>query len=228
MINDALSESIILLAIAVIAVAVFRRIHLPPVLAYLIAGIVLGPYATALVNNTETIHFLAELGVTFLLFSLGLEFSLSKLIANRKAVLGLGSTQVTLSTLLAGSVCWALGFTLETAFVLGCILALSSTAIVIKQLSEQLEVDSRHGRLSIAILLFQDIAVVPMLVIIPTLAGDGKEIFLLQLALSFVEGLAVIIIMLAIGHWLLRPLFREIARAHSAELFTLTVLLIAL
>ena len=228
MIHNALSDTILLLAIAVIAVVIFRRIHLPPVLAYLIAGIVLGPYATALVSNTETIHFLAELGVTFLLFSLGLEFSLPKLIANRKAVMGLGSTQVTLSILVAGGLCWLLGFNIETAFVLGCVLALSSTAIVVKQLSEQLELDSRHGRLSIAILLFQDIAVVPMLVIIPTLGGNGHEIFLLQLLLSFAEGLAVIIIMLAIGHWLLRPLFREIARAHSAELFTLTVLLIAL
>lgn len=227
MMHGALSETIILLMVSVFVVAIFRRIKLPPILAYLAVGIVLGPHATGLITNTAAIRLLAEVGIVFLLFSLGLEFSLTKLVANRKAVLGLGSAQVTLTIFIAGSISWFFGANIETAFVVGCVLALSSTAIVIKQLSEKLELDSRHGQLSISVLLYQDIAVVPMLIIIPALAGGGDS-FALQLLYSFLEGLAVTVIILAIGHWLLRPLFHEIAAAHSAELFTLAVLLIVL
>ena len=226
--HDALSDTIILLAISVIAVAIFRRIKLPAILAYLAVGISLGPHAANLVQGSDTLHFLAEVGIAFLLFSLGLEFSLNKLIANRRAVVGLGSAQVSLTLLIAGLSAWLLGSSKESAFVIGCIIALSSTAIVIKQLGEQLEIDSRHGIASVSILLFQDIAVVPMLVIIPAIASEHETSFLLELSYSFATGIGVTIIMLAIGRWLLRPLFHEVASAHSAELFTLTVLLVAL
>jgi len=226
--HDALSDTIILLAISVVAVALFRRVKLPAILAYLAVGISLGPHAADLVQSSETLHFLAEVGIAFLLFSLGLEFSLNKLIANRRSVIGLGSAQVAFTLLIAGLSAWLLGASRESAFVIGCIIALSSTAIVIKQLGEQLEIDSRHGNASISILLFQDIAVVPMLVVISTLAGNHETSFLAELSYSFAMGIAVTIIMLAIGRWLLRPLFHEVASAHSAELFTLTVLLVAL
>jgi len=226
--HDALSDTIILLSISVVAVALFKRLKLPAILAYLTVGIFLGPHAANLVQNSDTLHFLAEVGIAFLLFSLGLEFSLNKLIANRRAVVGLGSTQVTLTLFIAAVSAWLLGASKESAFVIGCVLALSSTAIVIKQLGEQLETDSRHGQASIAILLFQDIAVVPMLVIIPAIASENETSFLLELSYSFAMGVGVTILMLAIGRWLLRPLFHEIASAHSAELFTLAVLLVAL
>ena len=226
--HDALSDTIILLAISVVCVALFRRIKLPAILAYLTVGICLGPHAANLVQSSDTLHFLAEVGIAFLLFSLGLEFSLNKLIANRRSVVGLGSAQVTLTLLIAGISAWLLGANKETAFVIGCVIALSSTAIVIKQLGEQLELDSRHGSASISILLFQDIAVVPMLVIIPAIAGEHETSFLVELSYSFAMGIGVTVLMLAIGRWLLRPLFHEVASAHSAELFTLTVLLVAL
>jgi len=226
--HDTLSDTIILLAVSVIAVSLFRRIKLPAVLAYLAVGISFGPHAINLIQNSDTLHFLAEIGIAFLLFSLGLEFSLNKLIANRRAVIGLGSSQVALTLLIAGLSAWLLGSSKESAFVIGCVLALSSTAIVIKQLGEQLETDSRHGQASISILLFQDVAVVPMLVIIPVIASDNEASFLLELSYSFAMGVGVTVIMLAIGRWLLRPLFHEIASAHSAELFTLAVLLVAL
>ena len=226
--HDALRDTIILLAISVVAVALFRRIKLPAILAYLAVGISLGPHAANLVQSSDTLHFLAEVGIAFLLFSLGLEFSLNKLIANRRSVVGLGSAQVFLTLLIAGLSAWLLGVSRESAFVIGCIIALSSTAIVIKQLGEQLELDSRHGNASISILLFQDIAVVPMLVIIPAIASEHETSFMVELAWSFATGVGVTVVMLAIGRWLLRPLFHEVASAHSAELFTLTVLLIAL
>jgi len=227
--HQALSETAILLSLSVIAVVIFRRIQLPPILAYLAVGILLGPHALSIVSESDAIHFLAEVGVSFLLFTLGLEFSLAKLIANRRAVVGLGSAQVTITIMIAGLISWLAGTGFEAAFVVGCVLALSSTAVVIKLLAEQLELESRHGLLSVSVLLFQDIAVVPMLVIIPALAGDtSSDIFYLKLLLSFAEGILVTVVMLAIGHWLLRPVFREIAAAHSPELFTLAVLLVAL
>ncbi len=226
--HTALSETIILLAISVIAVAIFRRIKLPPILAYLTVGALLGPYAAGLVQHSETLHFLAEVGIAFLLFSLGLEFSLNKLISNRRAVVGLGSAQVLITLGVVSLTAWLMGASEETAFVIGSVIALSSTAIVIKQLGEQLETDSRHGNASIAILLFQDVAVVPILVIIPALASDSDTAFMLDLGYSFAMGVVVTVVMLAIGRWLLRPIFHEIASAHSAELFTLAVLLVAL
>ncbi len=226
--HDALSDTIILLAISVITIALFRRIKLPAILAYLAVGATLGPHAADLVDSSETLHFLAEVGIAFLLFSLGLEFSLNKLISNRRSVVGLGSAQVTLTIFIAGLSAWLLGANRESAFIIGCIIALSSTAIVLKQLGEQFELDSNHGNASISILLFQDIAVVPMLVIIPVITSDHETSFLLEITYSFAMGVIVTIIMLAIGRWLLRPLFHEVATAHSAELFTLTVLLIAL
>lgn len=227
--HQALSETAILLSLSVIAVVLFRRIKLPPILAYLAVGILLGPHALGIVSESDAMHFLAEVGVSFLLFTLGLEFSLPKLIANRRAVVGLGSAQVTLTILLAGGISWLAGSGMEAAIVVGSILALSSTAVVIKLLAEQLELESRHGTLSVSVLLFQDIAVVPMLVIIPAMAGDTSgDIFYYKLVLSFAEGILVTVVMLAIGHWLLRPVFREVAAAHSPELFTLAVLLVAL
>ena len=226
--HDALRDTIILLAISVIAVALFKRVKLPAILAYLTVGIAIGPHAAGLVQNSDTLHFLAEVGIAFLLFSLGLEFSLNKLISSRRAVVGLGSAQVTLTLFIAGMSAWLLGANKETAFVIGCVLALSSTAIVIKQLGEQLETDSRHGNASVSILLFQDVAVVPMLVIIPAIASNNETSFIIELSYSFATGMGVTIVMLAIGRWLLRPLFHEIASAHSAELFTLAVLLVAL
>lgn len=226
--HNALSDTIILLAISVITVALFRRIKLPAILAYLAVGVTLGPHAANVVSSSEPLHFLADIGIAFLLFSLGLEFSLNKLMANSRSVIGLGSAQVTLTLLLAGLSAWLLGANRESAFVIGCIIALSSTAIVVKQLGGQLEIDTRHGNASVSILLFQDIAVVPMLVIIPAIAGEHETSFVVELTYSFATGISVTFILLAVGRWLLRPLFHEVAAAHSAELFTLTVLLVAL
>lgn len=223
-----LHEILILLGSAVIAVAVFRRLKLPPILAYLFIGIVVGPHGLQWIPDTADTRFLAEFGVVFLLFTIGLEFSLPKLIAMKRAVLGLGGAQVLLSTLLAGVIAWALGVSWEGALIVGGILALSSTAIVIKQLTEQLEINSRHGHNAVGVLLFQDLAVIPFLILIPILAEDGGGWNLGPFVIALAKGAAIFIGMLAAGHWLLRPLFREIAAARSAELFVLTVLMVSL
>ncbi len=226
--QDTLLQVLVLLVGAVVTVAVFRRLHLPPILAYLAVGVIVGPHGLGWIADTEDTRFLAEFGVVFLLFTVGLEFSIPQLIAMKKEVLGLGGAQVVISALVAAGLAWAFGFHPAGAVVVGGALAMSSTAIVIKQLTEQLELSSRHGRLSIGVLLFQDVAVIPFLIVIPALAGYGEDSVASELGLALLKGGAVLGVMLAIGHWFLRPLFHEVASARSSELFTLTVLLFSL
>ena len=226
--HSVLLEVVILLAFSVVAVALFKRFKLPSVLAYLCVGITIGPYGLALIPQGEGLNFLAEFGVVFLLFSIGLEFSLPQLIAMRKEVLAMGGLQVGLTTLVVSILGVAFGMSLEAAFILGGILAMSSTAIVIKQLSDQLELHSRHGRIAVGILLFQDIAVVPFLIAIPAVAGSAGEGVVTALLAAIMKGAVIVIVMLAVGYWLLRPVFNLVAKSRSSELFTLNALLFAL
>ncbi|MCU7811120.1 MAG: monovalent cation:proton antiporter-2 (CPA2) family protein [Candidatus Thiodiazotropha sp. (ex Notomyrtea botanica)] len=219
---------LLLLGVAVITVTLFRRLHLPPILGYLIVGILVGPFGTGMVASTEDTRFLAEFGVVFLLFTIGLEFSLPQMIAMKGSVFGLGGSQVLITSIIIAIGAWLLGLSPQAAVISGAILALSSTAIVIKQLSEQVELNAEHGRLGVSILLFQDLAVIPLLVVIPILAGDSGSGMFWPLIQAVVKAALVFAAIMAVGHWLLRPLFHEIARARSAELFTLTVLLVSL
>ncbi len=217
-----------LLAIAVLIVTLFRRFHLPPILGYLMVGVLVGPFGGGLVASSEETRFLAEFGVVFLLFTIGLEFSLPQMIAMKGSVFGLGGSQVLITGGLAALLAWTLGLEVETAIITGSVIALSSTAIVIKQLAEQVELNSEHGRLTVSILLFQDLAVIPLLVVIPILAGSSDQGMASLLLWALLKAALVFALIMAVGHWLLRPLFHEIAAARSAELFTLTVLLVTL
>ncbi len=221
-------EILVLLAVAVIAVAVFRRFRLPPILGYLTVGVLVGPFGLQWIPDTQDTRFLAEFGVVFLLFTIGLEFSVPRLLAMKSTVLGLGGTQVVISAALAGTVAWAVGVPWQGALIVGGVLAVSSTAIVIKQLTEQLEINSRHGHNAVGILLFQDLAVIPFLVLIPILSADSSGWAFAPLLVALLKSALAFAAMLAVGRWLLRPLFREIAAARSAELFVLTVLLVSL
>lgn len=219
---------LVLLAMSIVTVIALKRVNLPPILAYLFVGILVGPYAIGLVQHEASIHLLAEIGVVFLLFSIGLEFSFSQLVAMKKAVLGLGTTQVVLTTLAGMGIAQLIGISWEGSIVVGGAIALSSTAIVVKQLTEQLEMHSRHGRLALGALLFQDLAVVPFLVVIPILAGGTEGNMSTELLLALTKAVIAFIIMSALGRWVLRPVFHTVAAVHSAELFTLTVIFIAL
>jgi CPA2 family monovalent cation:H+ antiporter-2 len=219
---------VLLLAVSVLTVTLFRRMHLPPILGYLLVGILVGPFGGGLISSNEDTRFLAEFGVVFLLFTIGLEFSLPQMMAMKGAVFGIGGTQVVLTSAVTAVIAWLLGLDGFAALITGAILALSSTAIVTKQLSEQVELNTDHGRLGISILLFQDLAVIPMLVIIPLLSAEGSGGMVIPLAWAMAKATAVFALIMAFGHWVLRPLFHEIARARSAELFTMTVLLVSL
>ena len=221
-------DILILMALSVVAVAALRRFNLSPILGYLFVGVIAGPYALAWLPEGDAIHLLAEIGVVFLLFTIGLEFSISQLVAMRTAVLGLGGAQVLISITIGGVIAYFAGISWEASLIIGAILALSSTALVSKQLNEQLEIQSRHGRLSISVLLFQDIAVVPFLVIIPILASDGSQDIGLALLIALAKGALAFAIMYGVGRYALRPVFHAVSAAKSSELFTLTTLLIAL
>lgn len=216
---------VVLLLASVLTVALFRRANITPILAYLVVGMAIGPHGMAWIPDSESTRALAEFGVVFLMFTLGLEFSLAKLLSMRREVFGLGSAQVVITTAAVGLCAWLLGFSIPSSIIIGGIFALSSTAIVIKQLEEQLELNSRHGRLAISILLFQDIAVIPFLILIPSLNGALDNNVAVEMTYAFVKGSIVVVLMFALGHYVLRPLFHEIVKVHSSELFTLAVLL---
>jgi CPA2 family monovalent cation:H+ antiporter-2 len=224
-----LSQVLILLATAVFLVTLVRRLSLPTGLAYLLTGLLLGPHALAVVPDSDTTRLLAELGVAFLLFTLGLEFSLPRMLAMRREVFGLGALQVlATSTAFAALGRLLLGLPWLTAIVLGGAVAMSSTAILLQQLTERAELNRTHGRLAFAILLFQDLAFVPFLALGGLLAAGADRFRLGESALTLIGGVLAIVAVLAAGRWLLRPLFHEIAHSRLRELFTLAVLLVVL
>lgn len=221
---------VILLSVAVATVAISRRLHFPPILGYIIVGIIVGPSGFGFIHNEENITLLAEFGIVLLLFAIGLEFSLSQMIAMRKLVFGLGTAQVFTTGAVVFLIGHLAGLDTNTNIVIAGAFALSSTAIVIKQLTEQSEIQSRHGRSTVGILIFQDIMAIPLLILIPTLAmSNGSDSDLaIAMGIAFLKGVMVVLIIHLVGRYLLRPLFHEVASAKSQELFTLTVLTVAL
>ncbi|HSF47382.1 MAG TPA: cation:proton antiporter, partial [Burkholderiales bacterium] len=191
-----------------------------------LVGVVGGPHALGWLAESEATRVLGEIGVAFLLFILGLEFSLSQFLSMKRTLFGLGGVQVLGGTLSGGLIAWALGMPWQAALVVGGALSMSSTAIVIKQLNDQLELSAPHGRLALGILLFQDLAAVPFLVIIPILAAGPEQPIAIPMLYALAKGVAAFALLLALGRFALRPLFREVAS--SRELFTLTALLVAL
>ena len=223
-----LVELLLLLAAAVLAVALFQRRRIPSSLAYLLVGAIVGPHGASLISDAETIHLVAVFGLVFLLFTIGLNFSLPQIHALRHLVLGLGTGQVLLTTLAVGVAAWAIGLPPAAAFVVGAVFAQSSTSIIGKQLAEQGEENSRHGRLGLAMSVFQDVTAVPLVVLIPVLAAAGTQSVALPLAAALAKALLAIAVVVFAGRRLLRPLFHEVAARRSPELFTLTVLLVSL
>ncbi|MHC8406453.1 MULTISPECIES: cation:proton antiporter [unclassified Pseudomonas] len=219
---------LIILASSLVVIALFQRLRLPPVLGYLCVGLMIGPTAFNWVNENEDLPDLAELGVVFLLFSLGLEFSLSKMIALRKVVFRLGGLQVLITAAILGALLMWLGMPTTAALLLGAGLALSSTAIVSKELSSLGEIFSSHGQNAIAVLLFQDVVAVLLLTLVPVFAGSSDQAWYWALPLTLVKTVVLFIGLLAASRWLLPRLFHEVAAARSAELFVLLALVIVL
>ena len=218
---------ILLLVSSVLMVALFRYLRLAPMIAYFVVGLLLGPYAFGILPDSESSRHFVEFGIVFLMFTIGLEFSLPKLNSMRNILFGLGGAQVliTLATTIVFST--FLGLDLAAAFIIGSALTMSSTAIVSKILMERIDLHSRHGQLSIGILLFQDIAVIPILILIPVFNAQVVDLYSL-LWISLFKILLLLFILFRIGRPVMNFWFGIVAKQKSRELFVLNVLMITL
>ncbi len=224
-----LAQILLLLAITIAVVVIFQRLRVPTSLGYLLVGVIVGPHTSGPTIAVPEYQALAEFGVVFLLFTIGLNFSLPRLHALRDQVLGLGTGQVVLTTSLVGVTLWLAGLSAAAAFVFGAVFAQSSTTIIASLLHERGEENSQHGRLGLAMSVFQDVTAVPFIVIIPVLGASVAASVLAQsLGLALAKAVLAFALVFAAGRWLLRPLFHAVAARRSAEVFTLAVLLVAL
>lgn len=220
-----LQESVVYIVAAIIMVSVSRRLGFGSVLGYLAAGIAIGPFGIGLIHDPEHILHFAELGVVFLLFIVGLELQPSRLWVLRKMVFGLGSSQVALSAALLALLAWSIGLDMKAAVVIGLILALSSTAFVLQMLAEKKELTTSHGRAAFSILLFQDLAAIPLIAILPTLgavSGDGFDAGQAGIMI------ATIVVLIVGGRFMLRPVLQVAAASKTPEIFTATALLVVI
>src|SRR5450830_340560 len=230
-----LELTLLYLLAAVLGVVLCRSLKLPPMLGYLAVGIVIGPNALALAKNADGVRHLGEFGVVFLMFVIGLEFNLSKLRAMRSHVFGLGLFQVLLTMLGATAAILGLaliapnlwGMSWQTALALSGALSMSSTAIVVKLMTERIEMESEYGKRVMGVLLFQDLAVVPLLVLIPAFGASGEQLFE-TLAIASLKATLVITLLLIGGPRVMRFWLTLVARRKSEELFVLNLLLITL
>ncbi|HEY5643708.1 MAG TPA: monovalent cation:proton antiporter-2 (CPA2) family protein [Woeseiaceae bacterium] len=222
-----LTESLVFLVAAVVCVPIIRLLGFGSVLGYLAAGILIGPFGLAFISDVEHILHFAELGVVFLLFLVGLELKPARLWVMRRLVFGLGAMQVLASAALIGLIAWLLGLPMTAAIVVGLILALSSTAFVLQMLAEKKQLGSLHGRAAFSILLFQDLAAIPLIALLPML-GQGADA---NSAFDVTRLLMTILLLLALivgGRLVLRPVLRVVARSETPEIFTATALLVVI
>lgn len=225
--HNTLNGILVLLTSAVMAVALFRALRLPAMLAYFMVGLLLGPQVFAVFPDIEASRELGEFGIVFLMFSIGLEFSLPKLYSMRRTVVGVGGAQVLITLLSMMGLGLMAGISWQAALVIASALTMSSTAIVSKMLVERVDLNSRHGRLSISVLLFQDIAVVPLLILIPALASSSSDLVTTLLGAALKAGI-LLSILLVFGKPLMNRWFALVARQRSRELFVMNVLMVTL
>ena len=235
-----LREILILLGVAGIAVPLLQRLNLSPILSYLLAGILIGPFgfgtlaatrpwlSSLAVSDVQLVGILAELGVIFLLFTIGLELSFRRLWDMRRLVLGLGGLQIILTTLAIALVAHGFGNSPEISLLLGSALALSSTAMTMQLLKDQQRLATPLGRLCFAVLLMQDLAVVPILVLLPMIAAPGEGPLLVELGRALGTALAALVGIFVVGHYLLRPLFAYLDAARKPECFFALVLFVVM
>jgi len=220
-----LLDIIVFLVISAIVVPIFHRLKASPVLGYLLAGVAVGPYGFAIFDDINQVKVLAEFGIVFLLFLIGLELSFDRLWTMRRLVFGLGSSQVIVTAVVIGLIAWGWGNSPQVSIMLGACLALSSTAVVMQLLSERGEISSHLGRTTFGVLLFQDLAVIPILVLVTVLGTDGDASILKSLGLAAGKAIIAIGIIIIFGRLLLRPLFHLVAGTRIPEVFMAMTLL---
>ena len=220
-----LFETVAFLLTAVLIVPLFKRINVSPILGYLAVGALIGPHSLSVVSDTEGVSHIAELGIVFLLFSIGLELSFERLRQYKRLIFGLGAAQVIVSAVLIGSVAYYWGNSAEASLIIGLCLALSSTAMVMQLLTERGEISTTHGRTSFSILLFQDLAIVPILILLPVLAAKSNDAIWLNLSFSVLKAVLTVGVILLLGRLIFRHLFHIVANTRNVDVFTAMVLL---
>ncbi|MBR7001733.1 MAG: cation:proton antiporter [Neisseriaceae bacterium] len=223
----ALDSVVMLLAVAVLTVIICRRLHIPTMLGYLIVGFIAGPGVLHIISQTEATDFVGEIGIVFLMFSIGLEFSLPKLRAMKSLVFGLGSMQVIFTMLLIIGIGLILRMPFLVALALAGAMTVSSTAIVSKMMASRGELGSHHGQMVMGVLLMQDIAVVPLMILMHTLAGDTSTLWE-DLGFALLKMAVVLFVLLYLGEKLMQPWFNLVAKLEQSEVFMLNVLLVTL
>src|SRR5688572_12645276 len=221
-----IAQIAVFLGATVLAIPLFRRLRLSSILGYLAAGVVIGPWGLRIVQDAEGVMHIAEFGVVLLLFVIGLELQPSRLRALRKAVFGLGLAQVVLTTAVFMLIALALGLPWNAALVVAFALSLSSTPLVLQLLAERQQLNTHHGRSSFAILLFQDIAVMPMIALLPLLAGGHQDVTATLLGAA--KGLGVLALLVFGGSYVLRPVLRLVAETKVSEVFTAAALFVVI
>jgi len=223
-----LRDIIVIFSVSVGVVFLFQKLHLPSIAGFLVAGTLVGPYGLNLISDLEQVHLLAEVGVILLLFTIGLEFSLSNLKSIKSLLLLAGPVQVlgVLVLIMVGGL--GFGLSMKSAIFWGMLISLSSTAIVLKALAERRENETLHGRSAIGILIFQDLAVVPMMLMTPFLSDQGGEESISQIFLTLAESLALVITVVIAARFFVPKLLEHIVRTRSRELFLLTVVVLGL
>jgi len=224
--TDILRSLVIILGVSALIVYALSSVKIPPLVGFLLAGVIIGPYGLGLLKDTHSVEIMAEIGVVLLLFTIGIEFSMSRLIRMKKAVVAGGISQVVLTIGLSALISYSVTGNLNMSIFLGFLIALSSTAIVLKMLTEKGEIDSPHGRMMVGILIFQDLCVVPLMLLIPSLAG--ATIDLIDIALKMGKAAFIIVAVLLSARLLVPRLLHQVVRTRSRELFISTVILLCL
>ncbi|MFZ6017215.1 MAG: cation:proton antiporter [Nitrospirota bacterium] len=223
---DFLKSLVVIFGVSALVVFLLHRLKIPSLVGFLIAGIIIGPHGLGMVKDVHAVELLAEIGVILLLFTIGIEFSMAKLIRMKKAVIGGGGIQVLLTILLSAIAAYLTTENINKSVFFGFLIALSSTAIVLKMLTESGEVDSPHGRMMVGILIFQDLCVVPLMLLIPVLSG--KSINIMDIAIKMGKAILIIAIVLLSARWIVPGLLHQVVHTRSRELFIITIILLCL
>lgn len=223
---DFLKSLVIIFGVSVIVVFLLNRLKIPSIVGFLVAGVIIGPYGIGLIKDAHSVEVLAEIGVILLLFTIGIEFSMARLVRMKKAVLGAGGLQVLLTICLSAVLAYLATGQVNKSIFVGFLIALSSTAIVLKMLSEQGETDSPHGRIMVGILVFQDLCVVPLMLLIPALSGEVVQVT--DIAMRMGKAALIIAIVFLGARWIVPGLLHKIVHTRSRELFITTIILLCL
>ncbi|MDP2278529.1 MAG: cation:proton antiporter, partial [Nitrospirota bacterium] len=205
-----LKSLVIVLGISALVVFLLHRLKIPSIVGFLVAGAIIGPYGVGILRDIHSIEVMAEIGVVLLLFTIGIEFSMARLIRIRKAVIAGGGIQVLLTITLSAAAAYLLTGNANRSVFFGFLIALSSTAIVLKMLAEKGETDSPHGRIMVGILIFQDLCVVPLMLLIPSLSGEGINIA--DISIKMGKAVLIITIVLLSARWIVPGLLHQVVR----------------